>query len=80
MAVSNATRYLKLAEAPAEVKRLTGEPCCRATVFRWRKQGIRGVRLRCIFFGGAHRTTREWLEEFFVAVAAAPESEGRTNA
>jgi hypothetical protein len=36
-----------------------------STFHRWRRPGVRGVRLRCIRVPSGWATTREWVAEFF---------------
>lgn len=50
---------------------LIGERPHVSTVHRWAAHGISGVRLRTLFACGCKRTKREWMEEFFNAVATA---------
>jgi hypothetical protein len=66
--------YFALADTPPLVEQLTGTRPGIRTPYRWRSDGIRGVRLRTAYIHGAHRTTREWLREFFEAVATADKS------
>ncbi|MGE0145652.1 MAG: DUF1580 domain-containing protein [Planctomycetota bacterium] len=39
--------------------------------YRWVSKGLRGIKLRTIFLGGARFTTLAWVREFGEAVAAA---------
>lgn len=71
-------RYISLSEVPAAVEVMTGVRPHRATPYRWRHAGVRGVRLRTAYAVGAHRTTEAWLSEFFAAVAAASDIDEAT--
>ncbi|MEX2217051.1 MAG: DUF1580 domain-containing protein [Phycisphaeraceae bacterium] len=44
-----------------------------ATITRWARRGLRGVRLRTVKFGRTPCTTEAWLHEFFEALAEADE-------
>ena len=46
-----------------------------ATLWRWRKAGIRGVRLETMMYGGRRVTSREALDRFFERVTAAADGE-----
>lgn len=63
----------RLSSAPDAVEQLYGERVSRQTVYRWRSQGLHGVRLRCTWSAGSWRTCDRWLRQFFDAVSAAKE-------
>lgn len=67
-------RYISLREVPAAVEAMTGVCPHRTTPYRWRRDGVRGVRLRTTYAVGTHRTTEAWLSEFFFAIAATSDS------
>lgn len=48
-----------------------GKPVHVSAVHRWVDKGLRGCRLRVTAVGGRLHTSREWLRDFFDAVAAA---------
>ncbi len=73
-------QYVPLRDVPALARSMTGVPCSREAVYRWRRSGLRGHRLRCIYLTGGYRTTQEWLAEFFSAVGQSQPEEGRTDA
>ncbi|MCZ7649284.1 MAG: DUF1580 domain-containing protein [Planctomycetota bacterium] len=60
---------LTLAEAAAALPRLNGRKLHMATVWRWARVGVRGVRLEVRLVGGRMVTTRGALEAFTMAVA-----------
>jgi hypothetical protein len=45
------------------------------TLWRWANRGLLGVRLRYVKIGRSPYTTREWLLQFFAAVADAQRGE-----
>lgn len=47
-----------------------------ATVYRWWKKGVRGVRLQTFMQGGHRHCTDEALEQFFAAITAASSTPG----
>jgi hypothetical protein len=52
-------------------KRRAGRKCSTATLYRWVREGVRGVKLEAIAVGGGLCTSREALERFFSEVTAA---------
>ena len=66
---------LTLSEARAEIARVTGRRCRpdKATVFRWIKRGIGGVRLEAVRVGVQWLTSRQAITRFAVARTAASE-------
>ena len=61
-------QMLRLSAASSIVEKITGEKPHQATLYRWAKTGISGVKLQTRWAGGAMRTTEEWIREFFDAV------------
>lgn len=55
----------------AEAKRRTGKRPSPATVWRWVKKGVRGVRLEAVQLFGAWHTTRAAFGRFIAAQTAA---------
>jgi Protein of unknown function (DUF1580) len=55
----------------AEAARLLPKRPNPATLWRWRKKGVRGVRLQTILIGGRRYVTRAALQQFIEAVTAA---------
>lgn len=53
-------------------RRRLGKPLNVATLYRWAKTGVRGVRLETLRVGGTLCTSIEALQRFFVALASAP--------
>ena len=45
------------------------------TCFRWVRRGISGVKLRSVYFAGAHYVTSEAVDEFLAQVTAAKAGE-----
>lgn len=62
---------LTFSEAVRYLPKVNGRRHAPSTVYRWCKQGINGVRLEYIRVGRNMVTTREALERFFTALAAA---------
>ena len=63
-----------LSEAPIPIseapKHVPGRPHG-ATIWRWHKRGISGVKLETILIGGRRFTSKEALARFFTATTAA---------
>jgi hypothetical protein len=55
----------------AEAARLLPKRPNPATLWRWRKKGVRGVRLQTVLIGGRRYVTRNALQQFIEAVTAA---------
>ena len=55
-------------EAPNRLPRTNGKKIHRATVFRWAKNGIRGVVLQTQLVGRRRFTCDEWVEMFLERV------------
>ena len=51
----------------AEAARLVPLEVHRATVARWAKTGVRGIRLECLIIAGRTVTTKEALDRFLAA-------------
>jgi hypothetical protein len=60
-----------VAHLPWLPRRRAGSNLGYATLWRWMKVGVKGVRLRVVRVGITPCTTEEWLIEFFEAVEAA---------
>lgn len=58
------------------VERITGDRPSLGAIYRWRANGISGVKLRTMYAMGSHRTTEAWLREFFDDVATAKATTG----
>ncbi len=71
--MSSEPALYRLSSAPLAVETLYGERPSRQTIYRWRSQGLHGVRLRCVSGPGGWRTCDRWLRQFFEAVSAAKE-------
>lgn len=65
---------LTLREVPAAVERLTRRRPHLATVKRWRRIGMAGVRLPVVLVGGTAYTTRQALAWWIRAATAAREA------
>ena len=52
-------------------RRRQGRPMNPATLYRWAKQGLNGVRLEVIQIGGSTCTSKSALQTFFNALTAA---------
>ena len=70
---SRSSDLYRLSSAPAAVEQLTGERVARQTVYRWRSEGLHGVKLRCVAGPGGWFTCDRWLRQFFDAVSKAKE-------
>jgi hypothetical protein len=65
-------KYLTFARAcREEIPQLNGRPVAPNTPWRWATKGLRGVYLKHRRIGHRCVTTREWLDEFFEALASA---------
>ena len=51
-----------------------GEAIHLATLYRWMKRGVRGVRLESVRLGGSRITSREAIQRFASGLAALDES------
>lgn len=71
--LSSQAGLYRLSSAPAAVEQFYGERVSRQTVYRWRSEGLHGVRLKCVSGPGGWRTCDRWLRQFFDAVSAAKE-------
>ena len=80
---------LGLCQAAAQCPAVDGKKPHASSIWRWMRQGCRGVRLEHVKVGRRVVTTREALEEFFRATAqaslppvnqATPPAKGRTSA
>lgn len=71
--LSSQAGLYRLSSAPAAVESLYGERVSRQSLYRWRSQGLHGVKLRCTWSAGSWRTCDRWLRQFFDAVSAAKE-------
>lgn len=68
---------ITLKQAAAELP--SGRPGKRrhvASLYRYTDPGLHGVRLRYVQVGSTRCTTREWLHEFFEALAEARDGKG----
>src|SRR5690349_21788817 len=65
---------LSLAAAARAVPAVDGKRPSPSSIWRWAKQGIRGVRLRHQFIGRRLVTSRAALNEFFSALSAASQT------
>lgn len=63
---------LSLTEAAKQCPAVDGKRPCASSIWRWMKQGCRGIRLEHVRVGRRVVTTRAALEEFFRASAAVP--------
>jgi hypothetical protein len=59
-----------LADLPEHLPTRHGKKKHRSLGFRWRKPGLRGVRLETIRVGGCLYTSREALQRFFERLSA----------
>lgn len=66
------SEYLSLSQAAKAVPKIDGKRPATSTIFRWMKDGIRGVRLEHWRIGRRIVTTEAALAEFFKATAEAP--------
>jgi uncharacterized protein DUF1580 len=64
-------KLLLLSEAAKFCPSRSGNGVNVATVWRWAKRGVHGVRLETIVCGGVRYTSREALERFFAGTTAA---------
>lgn len=62
---------LSLSEAAASLPRLNGKRPHTSTLWRWCRKGCRGIRLEYVRIGSKIATSREALDRFFNAQAAA---------
>jgi len=74
----------KLFSVPAAVELATGNRPHPATCFRWRQNGISGIRLVTLKVGGKRRTSVEAVHRFVAATTAAadgpqPSAPARTS-
>ena len=58
----------------AAAKSLPGRPCIQ-TIYRWCRNGIKGIRLETLLIGGRRYTSAEALDRFAAAVTAAAAGE-----
>jgi len=56
-------------------RRRRGARIAFATIWRWSKHGVRGVKLRTVSVGDTMCTTEPWLHEFFEILGAAKNGE-----
>ena len=47
-----------------------------ATIYRWWRKGVRGVKLQTFMKGGHRHTTDDYLAQFFAAITAASSPDG----
>lgn len=80
-------KLFPLREAPDHLPRRSGRKCHLASVYRWVKGGLSGVRLETLYIGGTQYTSEEALGRFFQRVTeaksglpSAPASSKRSNA
>jgi len=78
MTVNERHRLVRLSAVPRIVEKITGERPNTATVYRWHRRGLKGVRLRTAFAGGQRRSCEAWVRAFFDEVTAA--ADGRSPA
>lgn len=71
--MSSEPALYRLSSAPDAVESLYGERPSRQTIYRWRSEGLHGVKLRCTWSAGSWRTCDRWLRQFFDAVSKAKE-------
>ena len=79
----NKDRLLLLSEVPSLpifLKRRNGRPLSLATVWRWHRHGVRGVRLETIVAGGQKMTSIEAVDRFVAATTAAAEKRAAVKA
>lgn len=67
---------LSLTEATKVLPRVNGKRPAIATLWRWCRKGLRGVRLEYVRVGRSIATSREALNRFFNALAALDASPG----
>jgi len=60
----------ELLSLPAAAKLLPGRPHA-ATLYRWTRRGVRGVRLETVLIAGRRYTSREALDRFIATTSAA---------
>ena len=68
---------LSLGEATRAVPAIEGKHPNASTIFRWTRDGVRGVRLDSIRLGRRLCTSREALQRFVVALNDAPAPQNR---
>lgn len=68
---TQAETLLSLSHAARSIPGRSGCGVHVATVWRWVKRGVRGVRLETILIGGIRHTSQEALQRFFEATTAA---------
>lgn len=66
---------IRLSTACGVVAEITGERPHPATLHRWERAGLKGIKLRTAFAGGHKRTCRTWILEFFAKINAAESRE-----
>ncbi len=69
--ITHLEEILSLSEATATVPRINGRRPHTSTLWRWCRKGCRGTRLEYIRVGSKIATSREALDRFFNAQAAA---------
>jgi hypothetical protein len=68
--------FIPLSKVPKLLpKRRRGRPLHVATAWRWCVNGVDGIKLHSVLIGSQRVTRRDWLEEFFEALAAAKRGE-----
>jgi hypothetical protein len=60
-------------------RRRAGRQMRPSTLYRWSRQGLRGVRLETIQVGGTQCTSIEALQRFFVQLSAPAEDRDRRD-
>ena len=63
---------LSLSEAAKALPRVEGKRPHTSTIFRWTRDGVRGVRLDSVRLGRRLCTSREALQRFVTALSEAP--------
>lgn len=68
-------KLLTLAEAACHIPPINGKKPHVATIWRWIRKGITGIKLEHLKLGGRIVVSEESLQRFFTAIAAAEEQE-----
>lgn len=66
---------ISLNQVPSHLENLTGKRPHLASIYRWLKTGIAGVRLESLIIGGTRVTSIEALERFFQASTEAKDKQ-----
>lgn len=77
MIQTSSENLLELSKVPQHLEKLAGKRPHIASIYRWTKHGIAGIRLETLIIGGTRFTSEQALDRFFQESTKAKEKQNQ---